>query len=103
VPHERHHQESPPFRAGRKSIQQHQQRAAERYAKRLVRQLEQLGQGPLTEGYGSSWIFEPYLSCSNALRRVHHPAFSLVSPRRRLTRWFDSPPQARNCHLSRDS
>jgi hypothetical protein len=34
----------------------------------------------ITKGYGSSWIFEPYLTCANALRRVRHPAFSLVRP-----------------------
>jgi hypothetical protein len=32
----------------------------------------------VTKGYGSSWIFEPYLTCANALRQVQHPAFSLV-------------------------
>jgi hypothetical protein len=32
----------------------------------------------LTKGYGSSWISEPRLTCANALRRVQHPAFSLV-------------------------
>jgi hypothetical protein len=32
-----------------------------------------------TKGCGSSWIFEPHLTCANALRRVQHPAFSLVS------------------------
>jgi predicted transposase YbfD/YdcC len=31
----------------------------------------------VTKGYGSSWIFEPYLTCTNALQRVQHPAFSL--------------------------
>jgi Transposase DDE domain len=31
----------------------------------------------LTKGYGSSWIFEPSLTCANALRRVQHPAFAL--------------------------
>jgi hypothetical protein len=35
-----------------------------------------LGQVP-TKGYGSSWIFEPCLTCVNALRRVHNPGFSL--------------------------
>jgi hypothetical protein len=33
---------------------------------------------PVTKGYGSSWIFGPCLTCANALRRVQHPAFSLV-------------------------
>src|SRR6266511_2022208 len=28
-------------------------------------------------GYGSSWIFELDLTCTNAFRRVQHPAFSL--------------------------
>jgi hypothetical protein len=32
-----------------------------------------------TKEYGSSWIFEPSLTCSNALRRVQHPGFSLVT------------------------
>ena len=31
------------------------------------------------KGYRSSWIFGPRLSCANALRRVQHPAFSLVT------------------------
>ena len=34
--------------------------------------------GEVTKEYGSSWIFEPSLTCSNALRRVQHPGFSLV-------------------------
>jgi transposase InsO family protein len=37
------------------------------------------GTRQLTKGYGSSWIFERCLTCSNALRRVQHPAFSLVT------------------------
>ena len=32
----------------------------------------------LTKEYGSSWIFELDLTWANALRRVQHPAFSLV-------------------------
>ena len=32
----------------------------------------------VTKGYGSNWIFGPCLTCANALRRVQHPAFSLV-------------------------
>jgi hypothetical protein len=32
-----------------------------------------------TKGYGSSWIFESCLTCANALRRVQHPGFSLVT------------------------
>ena len=35
----------------------------------------------LTKGYGSRWIFEPRLTCANALRRVQYPAFSLVTGR----------------------
>jgi hypothetical protein len=31
-----------------------------------------------TKGNGSSWIFEPRLTCANTLRRVQYPAFSLV-------------------------
>ena len=31
-----------------------------------------------TKGNGSSWIFEPCLTCANALRSVQHPGFSLV-------------------------
>jgi hypothetical protein len=30
-----------------------------------------------TKEYGSSWIFEPRLTCANALQRVQHPAFAL--------------------------
>src|SRR5215217_5674220 len=33
-----------------------------------------------TKRYGSSWIFESCLTCANALRRVQHPGFSLISP-----------------------
>src|SRR5215211_3082713 len=33
----------------------------------------------VTRGYGSSWIFELDLTCTNAFRRVQHPAFSLGS------------------------
>jgi hypothetical protein len=33
----------------------------------------------LTKGYGSSWIFGPCLTCTNALRRVQYPDFSLVT------------------------
>jgi hypothetical protein len=33
----------------------------------------------LTKEYESSWIFERCLTCANALRRVQHPGFSLVS------------------------
>jgi hypothetical protein len=32
----------------------------------------------VTKENESSWIFEPCLTCSNALRRVQHPGFSLV-------------------------
>jgi hypothetical protein len=32
---------------------------------------------PTTKGYGSRWIFEPWLTCVKVLRRVQHPAFSL--------------------------
>jgi Common central domain of tyrosinase len=32
-----------------------------------------------TKEYESSWIFEPRLTCVNALRRVQHPGFSLVT------------------------
>src|SRR5512132_809219 len=39
-----------------------------------------------TKEYGSSWIFEPCLTWANALRRVQHPGFSLVSARARP--WF---------------
>jgi hypothetical protein len=35
--------------------------------------------------YGSSWIFEPCLTWSNALRRVQHPGFSLVTGRAEST------------------
>jgi hypothetical protein len=35
----------------------------------------------LTKEYESSWIFEPRLTCVNALRRVQHPGFSLVRQR----------------------
>jgi hypothetical protein len=41
-----------------------------------------------TKGYGSSWIFGPFLTCSNALRRVHYPAFCLGKCRSR------SPPRS---------
>jgi hypothetical protein len=37
-----------------------------------------------TKEYGSSWIFEPCLTWSNALRRVQHPGFSLVAHSSRL-------------------
>ena len=41
----------------------------------------------LTKENGSSWIFEPCLTCANALKRVQHPAFSLVyTIRRRFAR-----------------
>src|SRR5215218_6839913 len=33
----------------------------------------------VTKEYESSWIFEPCLTCANALRRVQNPGFSLVS------------------------
>jgi hypothetical protein len=34
--------------------------------------------GPIvTKEYRSSWIFEPCLTCANAIRRVQHPGFSL--------------------------
>jgi hypothetical protein len=32
-----------------------------------------------TKGNGSSWIFGPCLTCANALLRVQHPAFFLVT------------------------
>jgi hypothetical protein len=35
----------------------------------------------VTKEYESSWIFEPYMTCANVLRRVQHPAFSLVLQR----------------------
>ena len=35
----------------------------------------------VTKEYKSSWIFEPHLTCSNALRRVQNPGFSLVTER----------------------
>jgi hypothetical protein len=35
----------------------------------------------LTKGYGSSWIFGPYLTCANVLWRVQHSAFALVAAR----------------------
>jgi hypothetical protein len=35
----------------------------------------------LTKEYESSWIFEPCLTCANALRRVQNPGFSLVTER----------------------
>jgi hypothetical protein len=34
-----------------------------------------------TKGNGSSWIFEPCLTWANALQRVQHPAFALVTSR----------------------
>jgi hypothetical protein len=34
---------------------------------------------PDTKENESSWIFEPCLTCSNAVRRVQHPGFSLVT------------------------
>jgi hypothetical protein len=40
---------------------------------------EQQECGVDTKEYGSSWIFEPCLTWANALRRVQHPGFSLVS------------------------
>jgi len=45
----------------------------------------------VTKEYESSWIFEPCLTCSNALRRVQNPSFSLVArgrpaPRREAPR-----------------
>jgi hypothetical protein len=40
----------------------------------------------VTKEYGSSWIFEPYLTCANALRRVQYLAFFLVSEWRSLRR-----------------
>jgi uncharacterized protein YjbI with pentapeptide repeats len=39
----------------------------------------QLKNARLTKEYGSSWIFRPCLTCANALRRVQHSAFSLVT------------------------
>ena len=33
----------------------------------------------VTKENGSSWIFEARLTCANALRRVQHPAFALVT------------------------
>ena len=33
----------------------------------------------VTKENESSWIFEPRLTCSNALRRVQNPGFSLVT------------------------
>ena len=33
-----------------------------------------------TKEYRSSWIFEPRLTCANAIQRVQHPGFSLVTP-----------------------
>jgi hypothetical protein len=33
----------------------------------------------VTKKYGSSWIFEPCLTCANTLRLVQHPGFSLGS------------------------
>jgi single stranded DNA-binding protein len=39
--------------------------------------VSRIGVGANTKGYGSSWIFEPRLTCANALRRVQYPAFSL--------------------------
>ena len=36
----------------------------------------------LPKEYGSRWIFESRLTCSNALRRVQNPGFSLVEVRR---------------------
>ena len=35
---------------------------------------------PATKENESSWIFEPRLTCSNTLRRVQNPGFSLVAP-----------------------
>ena len=32
----------------------------------------------LLKKYGSSWIFEPHLTCANTLWRVQHPGFSLI-------------------------
>ena len=40
----------------------------------------------VTKENGSSWIFDPCLTCANALRRVQHPAFSLV-----CLRWRAGP------------
>jgi hypothetical protein len=40
------------------------------------------GPWQVTKGYGSSWIFEPQLTCANALQGVHYPAFSLVDAKR---------------------
>jgi len=70
----------------------------------------------VTKEYGSSWIFEPCLTWANALRRVQHPGFSLVSPGCRSSRtgslldsrrttWMSSPPRglptkARDCSVS---
>jgi Phage integrase family len=39
-----------------------------------------------TKGHGSSWVFGPYLTCANALRRAQHPAFSLVWAQLRSSR-----------------
>jgi hypothetical protein len=38
-----------------------------------------LSSRPVTKENGSSWIFEPCLTCANVLQRVQHPAFSLVN------------------------
>jgi hypothetical protein len=38
------------------------------------------GRWAVTKGNGSSWIFGSCLTCPNAVGRVQHPAFSLVSP-----------------------
>ena len=40
----------------------------------------------ITKENESSWIFEPRLTCSNTLRRVQNPGFSLVLPGRSQTR-----------------
>jgi hypothetical protein len=56
---------------------------------------------PDTKENESSWIFEPCLTCSNAVRRVQHPGFSLVTAastvhcdlrRRRLARRLAADP-----------
>ena len=54
----------------------------------------------VTKEYGSSWIFESCLTWANALRRVQHPGFSLVtSPPRSPATWANAGPHSGECKV----
>jgi hypothetical protein len=65
-------------RGGPRPCGSYQQNTGNRCANRRSRRSRSTVEVEVTKGYGSSWIFEPCLTCANALRRVQHPAFSLV-------------------------